>query len=71
MAKHPYFVNNTDVLKSYEFDRAGFAKFKTDVENTECCGLCACYAKEYATDLANAMHLALTRDGVRYGVWLR
>lgn len=79
----PYFNGNEDVLKSYEFDRERMAEFwyKTEKQGEilqliftaglclPCCLATVCGQGEAnAKDLADAQHLALTKDGVKYVV---
>jgi len=78
----PYF-NKDEVLKTYEFDRKKMAKFNYEVKQQEVIGCCICTAglsspcclvtvcgegEQNAKEFAEAQHLAITKDGVRFVV---
>jgi len=79
----PFFDGNPDVLKSYAFDYDAIISFDTDLQWSNMlvslcspfCGCCPCvclgfhvFTKPNVRDLANATHLAITRDGIRFVV---
>ncbi|KAJ1621915.1 hypothetical protein T492DRAFT_1066181 [Pavlovales sp. CCMP2436] len=72
----PYFEGDANVLRTYEFHYAQVTKFDNDVMWATACippccfpynaTMACCFLAANNRDASNAMHLALTRDGIRF-----